>query len=226
MTDSSKKSGDGSENWTEKRIHNTNYFRSAALVGAVAIAGYSTSSSSSSTGRVAISEQASAILHLVSFGTGLGTMMYTTFVLGITMFQALPRRTFGLLQAQLFPRYFTLCSCTLLVQIFTLRALSAAAQKSKLALYTALTMTLLNQFYLEPKATANMMERYRLEDGSTTTGDEKGAAPKGIASPEYKKLKTQFGMLHGLSSLANLIALCGSMAHAVFLAPALVVDQK
>lgn len=113
--DSGKKIGDGRENWTEKRIHNTNYFRSAALVGAVAIAGYTTSSSS--TGRVALSEQASATLHLVSFGTGLGTMMYTTFVLGITMFQALPRRTFGLLQAQLFPRYFTLCSCTLLVQV-------------------------------------------------------------------------------------------------------------
>lgn len=51
-------------------------------------------------------------------------------------------------------------------------------------------MTLLNQFYLEPKATANMMARYRLEDGN---GDGQG-----VSSPAYQKLKTQFGMLHGI----------------------------
>ena len=72
-------------------------------------------------------------------------------------------------------------------------------------------MTLINQFYLEPTSTDNMMERYRLED-----------LPGGQDSDEYKKLKASFGKFHGMSSLVNLIAFCGGIAHAVYLAAAFV----
>ena len=82
---------------------------------------------------------------------------------------------------------------------------------SQKALGISLTMTLLNQFILEPKSTKNMMERYRLEE-----------APGGQDSAEYKKLKKDFGKFHGMSSLTNLIALCGGFAHAVYIAAALV----
>lgn len=71
-------------------------------------------------------------------------------------------------------------------------------------------MTLLNQFYLEPKSTENMTERYRLEDAGQDDTEE------------YKKLKASFGKFHGMSSLSNLIALCGGVAHAVYLGAALV----
>ena len=72
-------------------------------------------------------------------------------------------------------------------------------------------MTLFNQFYLEPTSTENMMERYRLEE-----------LPGGKDSTEYKKLKANFGKFHGISSLVNLIALCGGVAHTVYLAKAIV----
>jgi hypothetical protein len=72
-------------------------------------------------------------------------------------------------------------------------------------------MTLLNQFYLEPLSTDNMMERYRLED-----------TPGGKDTDEYKKHKASFGKLHGMSSLTNLIALCAGVVHAVYIASALV----
>jgi hypothetical protein len=70
--------------------------------------------------------------------------------------------------------------------------------------------TLLNLFVLEPASTHNMMQRYYLED----TG--------GSNSAEYKRLKANFGKFHGMSSLFNLIALCGGVVHAVYLAAVLI----
>jgi hypothetical protein len=84
------------------------------------------------------------------------------------------------------------------------------ASKSMTALGVALAMTALNQFYLEPVSTINMMERYSLE----SRGEKE--------SNEYKRLKAQFGKFHGMSSLTNLVALCGGVAHAIYMAAALI----
>lgn len=72
-------------------------------------------------------------------------------------------------------------------------------------------MTFFNLFYLEPSATNIMFKRYELEE-------EKG----GKDSEKYKKLVGKFGKFHGISSLTNLIALTGGVAHAYFMASALV----
>lgn len=85
--------------------------------------------------------------------------------------------------------------------------------KSQRALVVAFILTIINQFYLEPKSTANMFERYRMEDN-----DPSGA----VNTDEYKKLKSSFGKFHGISSLLNLIALCGGVVHALYLATSLV----
>jgi ABC-type spermidine/putrescine transport system permease subunit II len=58
-----------------------------------------------------------AVLHTLSFATWFGSVAYTTFVLGITMFKNLPRQTFGKLQAKLFPKYFFLGSVCLVLQV-------------------------------------------------------------------------------------------------------------
>ena len=81
------------------------------------------------------------------------------------------------------------------------------------ALLVALAMTLLNQFMLEPKSTKIMFERYDLDNSDDPNVQE---------TEEYKTLKASFGKLHGMSSLANLIALCGAAVHGVCLASALV----
>jgi hypothetical protein len=101
-------------NWTPKRLHNSPLFRSAALLGALALAGFSTKTPLSK-----ISAKAGATINILSFGTWIGTVVYTTFVAGITMFKNLPRQTFGKLQAKLFPKYFSLCSVTILLQVRT-----------------------------------------------------------------------------------------------------------
>jgi hypothetical protein len=101
-------------------------------------------------------------------------------------------------------------SVTLLLQMITLPSLPAAIKMSSTkALSLALVMNLLNQFYLEPSSTNNMMRRYELEQEKETE------------TPEYKRLKAQFGKMHGLSSLTNLVAMCGGVAHAVYLAGSL-----
>lgn len=77
----------------------------------------------------------------------------------------------------------------------------------------SLLMTLLNQFLLEPKSTKIMFERYELENSDD---------PEAMETEVYKTLKSSFGKLHGMSSLTNLIALCGATVHGVCLASALV----
>jgi len=181
------------EEWTPKRIHNTNWFRSSAIL--LALVGV---------GNVApIPARPSALIHILSFGTWFGTVFYTTFILGLTMFKHLPRQTFGKLQSKLFPKYFSLCSIAIILQIITLRFLPLEVTNLvKGSLGGALFMTLFNQFYLEPVSTKVMLERYDLEN-----------AEGGQDTERYKQLKSSFGKLHGMSSLSNLIALIGAVVY-------------
>ena len=195
--------------WTKKRLHNTAAFRSMTLLTAIAWAGFSSHSPLK-----LLPAQAVGSLHMLSFGTWFGMVAYTTFVAGITMFKNLPRQVFGRLQAKLFPKYFAISSLALVLQLVSLKSLSAlrsaTAHNSAKSLGIALIMTLINQFYLEPQSTANMLERYDLEEANEAESDR------------YKELKASFGKFHGMSSLTNLIALFAGVVHAVYLASALV----
>ena len=201
-------SAEGGEEWTKARIWNTKLFRSAAILAALGAAGYVSGSPLAS-----LPGKTAATIHLMSFGTWFGTVFYTTFIAGITMFKNLPRKTFGRLQSKLFPKYFMLSAVAILLQLITVKGLSASVPLAKAtkALGVAFGMTLINLFYLEPTSTKVMFDRYELEE-------KEG----GKDSDEYKKLAASFGKFHGMSSLTNLIALCGAVAHAFFLASALV----
>jgi hypothetical protein len=45
-----------------------------------------------------------AFVHVLAYGTWLGTLAWTSFVFGIVAFRNLPRQTFGRLQSKLFPK--------------------------------------------------------------------------------------------------------------------------
>jgi hypothetical protein len=203
-------SPDASTEWTKKRLHNTAVFRSIAILFALLAAGFSSKSPIK-----LLPVQAVASIHMLSFATWFGMVAYTTFVAGIIMFKNLPRQTFGRLQSKLFPKYFSISSFALVIQLVTLKSLSgmkaSIAHNSAKSLGIAFLMTLINQFYLEPTSTINMLERYDLDENGEQESDR------------YKKLKASFGKFHGMSSLANLIALCAGVAHAVFLSSTLVV---
>ena len=98
--------------WTMPHLPDTAAFRSIAsitIMGALVVAGFTLTDK--------LSARTLSSIHLFSFSTWFGTLMYTTFVLGITMFNNLPRQTFGKLQAKLFPKYFAFSSIAIVLQV-------------------------------------------------------------------------------------------------------------
>lgn len=225
------------EAWTKPRLHNTGAFRSMAILGAIAAAGLSSNSPFH-----LLSAQSMAALHLFSFATWFGTMVYTTFILGITMFKNLPRKTFGNLQAKLFPMYFALSSIAIILQvsasvyyffnlyilrfsrtmasyhlqIVTLKGLTASAAVNIIAKSTKSLIVALVMTLLNQfiiePMTTNNMLR-RYELEDTENGKN---------TDEYKALKANFGKFHGISSLTNLVALCAAAAHGFYLSAAFI----
>jgi hypothetical protein len=59
-----------------------------------------------------------------------------------------------------------------------------------------------------------MFDRYEIENS-----DDPDAA---METAEYKKLRSSFGKLHGMSSLTNLVAFIAAVVHGVLLSTALV----
>lgn len=106
-------------------LHNSTFFRAVSILYALLFAVYTTSKSPSATTNVLgklgkhliLSSKAAATVHMLSFGIWFGTVFWTTFIAGITMFKNLPRRTFGTLQSKLFPLYFQLCAGVLALQV-------------------------------------------------------------------------------------------------------------
>ena len=106
-------------------LHNSNFFRALSILYALLFAVYTTSKSPSTATNalskigkhLILSSKAAATVHMLSFGTWFGTVVYTTFIAGITMFKNLPRRTFGTIQSKLFPLYFQLCTGMVALQV-------------------------------------------------------------------------------------------------------------
>lgn len=105
-------------------LHNSNFFRAISILYALLFAVYTSSKPEATANALSkfgkhlvLSSKAAAAVHMLSFGTWFGTVFYTTFVAGITMFKNLPRRTFGTLQSKLFPLYFKLCTGTIALQV-------------------------------------------------------------------------------------------------------------
>ena len=93
------------------------------------------------------------------------------------------------------------------LQLLTITAMPDVISKtSEVSLAISFFTTLLNLLYLEPTSTRVMFARYELEDDGKKESDE------------YKEKAKSFGKLHGMSSLANLAALCGGIVHGVRLA--------
>jgi hypothetical protein len=93
----------------------------------------------------------------------------------------------------------------------TIQVVAASLETiSTQALLVALSMTLLNQFLLEPLAATNMMKLYSLEETSN-----------GPYTKEYKRFQSNFGELRSLTFLMNLVALCAAAIHGFVLSASL-----
>eukprot|EP00392_Amoebophrya_sp_AT5.2_P000751 g752.t1 len=180
-------------------------------------------------------------LHVFCFSTWFGCSMWVSFVAGLVMFHNLPRHVFGRLQAKLFPRYFQFSvifvgGCLLLeaaVRGLALTGPSTTTSTLKSTnegnvmptpqlynLLAVLAILLLNLLYFEPKTTAVMYERHKVEI-RLGTGHEVGqlrpSDPEKANDPELVALSKKFGKLHGVSTSLNLLGLCLGTWHAVWI---------
>ncbi|EFN53418.1 hypothetical protein CHLNCDRAFT_136618 [Chlorella variabilis] len=153
-----------------------------------------------------------AFVHLLAYGIWLGSLVWTSFVAGITMIRHLPRQTFGRLQARLFPKYFALSAACTAIQLGVLLFAAAAPPAKQLVLVgLGLATSLLSLLVVEPITTKVMFQRYELESA---------AGPRDEAA--ITALKKSFGNWHGISSLINLGTLITAIGHGWWLASKLV----
>ncbi|OWY52573.1 hypothetical protein AALT_g2938 [Alternaria alternata] len=178
-----------------------------------------------------------ATYHLLSYGTLLGSTLFQSFVSGIVAFRVLPRPQFSTLQKHTFPVYFTLQTLTPVVMLLTyprggapslLPFLSSspmpptATDNLSSWLHTTMFLTaLVNWVYIGPKTTEVMGLRKHQE-----TRDGKKSYDAGPHSKEMQALNKQFGILHGVSSLVNMVGLGAMIWYGAVLAEGLNVANK
>ncbi|KAF2275527.1 uncharacterized protein EI97DRAFT_434356 [Westerdykella ornata] len=163
--------------------------------------------------------------HILSYGTLIGSTLFQSFINGIVAFRVLPRAQFSTLQKNIFPIYFALQTIAPLCMIATYpagwRALvsgstsAASASSHRLPFYLISTLFLtgaVNFLFIGPATTQVMQERKKQE-----TRDGKKSYDKGPHSSEMEALNRKFGMLHGVSSLVNLVGIMGMVWYAFVL---------
>jgi hypothetical protein len=179
-------------------VANTQWVRALAAAVAIALAARSTAF---------LPASAVGFVHIFCYGSWLGTLVWTTFIAGITMFRNLPRQTFGRLQSKLFPAYFALSAacCAIMLGSVATGALPSVRPRELYVLGAGLAAALANLLFIEPKATAVMFKRYDLENAPVRD------------DAAIKALYKQFGKWHGISSLVNLVMLVAAVGHGWYL---------
>jgi hypothetical protein len=136
----------------------------------------------------------------------LGSTIFQSFIGGIVAYRALPRSQFSVLQKAIFPPYFALQTLAPLAMWLTYpRSLLRPAAHDKANTYLISTMfvtALLNLVYVGPQTTEVMRLRKHQE-----TRDGKKSYDAGPHSEEMKALNYRFSVLHGVSSLVNMVGL-------------------
>ncbi|KAG6525702.1 transmembrane protein 205-like isoform X1 [Zingiber officinale] len=167
----------------------------------------------------AIAVTAARILHLLAFATDWGAALWVTFIGGIIMFKNLPRHQFGNLQSKMFPAYFTLVSVCSVVSVVAFayihpwRSASLIERYQLVFLLCALGFNLSNLIIFTPMTIEMMKQRHKIER-DLSIGEEVGWSKNvqvAKTNPQLAAMNRKFGMIHGLSSLANIMAF-GSLA--------------
>ncbi|KAJ3257535.1 hypothetical protein HK103_004444 [Boothiomyces macroporosus] len=126
-------------------------------------------------------------IHVLSVATLTGMTLHTSFVAGIIQFRTLPRPTFGNLQAKQFPVYFSIQAAAFaLLNLTTYKLMKCPFTKALNVV--GLSLALLNLVFIGPWANKVMVERHEKEKNKE----------------DVTALSKKFGILHGVSSLANL----------------------
>ncbi|KAM1449758.1 hypothetical protein EV1_008358 [Malus domestica] len=166
------------------------------------------------------------LAHLLCFSTAFGAALWVTFIGGIIMFKNLPRHQFGNLQSKMFPAYFTMVGICLAVSAGSFGYLhpwssSSVTDKYQLGfLLSSFAFNLTNLFVFTPMTIEMMKQRHKVER-EQNIGEEVGGSKNvqvAKVNPKLAAMNKKFGMIHGLSSLANILAFGSLAMHSWYLA--------
>ncbi|KAL9435567.1 hypothetical protein AB3S75_021776 [Citrus x aurantiifolia] len=166
------------------------------------------------------------LAHLLCFSTAWGAALWVTFIGGIIMFKNLPRHQFGNLQSKMFPAYFSLVGvcCSIAVGSFAYLhpwKSSSTAEKYQLGfLLSAFAFNLTNLFVFTPMTIEMMKQRHKVEREENIGGEVGWTKNREVAksNPKLAAMNKKFGMIHGLSSLANIMSFGSLAMHSWYLA--------
>ncbi|KAJ9696631.1 hypothetical protein PVL29_008711 [Vitis rotundifolia] len=165
------------------------------------------------------------LFHLLCFATAWGASLWVTFIGGIIMFKNLPRHTFGNLQSKMFPAYFSMVGVCCAVSTASFGYLhpwksSSTAEKYQLGfLLSAFAFSLTNLLVFTPMTIKVMKQRHKVER-EHNIGEEIGWSKNqevAKVNPKLAAMNKKFGMIHGLSSLANIMSFGSLAVHSLYL---------
>ncbi|XP_028781941.1 transmembrane protein 205 [Neltuma alba] len=166
------------------------------------------------------------LAHLLSFSTAFGAALWVTFIGGIIMFKNLPRHQFGNLQSKMFPAYFSMVGICCAISVASFGYLhpwksSSTAERYQLGfLLSSFAFNLANLFVFTPMTIELMRQRHKVER-ENNIGEEIGWSKNvevAKKNPKLAAMNKKFGMIHGLSSLANIMSFGGLAMHSWYLA--------
>jgi len=152
-----------------------------------------------------------AAYHILSYGTLLGTSIFQSFIGGIVSYRALTRPQFAVLQQNLFPIYFGMqtllpLGLALTYPFTSTQRMLTNSNPSSISIATMTICGLVNWVYVGPATTQTMRERKHQE-----TRDGKKYWQEGDKSVEMQRLNKRFSVLHGVSSLINLVGVVATV---------------
>ncbi|KAL5224200.1 hypothetical protein ABZP36_010839 [Zizania latifolia] len=209
--------------WATRFLAAVCFFAVGVVFAPDALLGARSGSGSGSGGGAAT---AAKMAHLLCFATSWGAALWATFIGGIIMFKNLPRHQFGNLQGKMFPAYFTLISVCAAVSVAAFSYLhpwktASTVERYQLGfLLAALGFDLSNLVVFTPMTIEMMKKRHKIER-DLSIGEEVGWS-KNVQvaknNPTLAAMNKKFGMIHGLSSLANIMAFGSLAMHSWYLA--------
>jgi len=161
-------------------------------------------------------------LYVICYAWLFGMSLWISFFGGVIAYKTLPRQMFGSLQHKTFPIYFSLSialsSALLSMWTFSHPDVLTHISRPELAdvaqayaLASVLLTQGMNLFIVGPLTSRVMFQRYQQEKDERKTDNDAGV------SQEMKKLNAKFGVLHGISSLANLGAVAALAFHGLWI---------
>ncbi|KAF4587773.1 mitochondrial outer membrane protein [Ophiocordyceps camponoti-floridani] len=160
--------------------------------------------------------------HIVSYGTLLGASVFHSFINGPVMYKSIDRPSFSAAQQNLFPIYFGLQTALPVALALTFPGSTLAGVSSSvgglldvssrwdslLPIATMFVTGVVNLTVLLPATVKTMKERR----GQCKRDGKEWDAP-GPHSDKMKELNKRFGMLHGISSLINLVTVLSAVGY-------------